>query len=260
MAWEFVSYDVSEAVAVVTIDHPPANALNTRVIKELVELFTELESRKDVLAVIVTAAGNRFFVGGADIPELLDQNTVEGGSQFSVYGHRMMNKVEAFDRPVIAAINGFALGGGGELAMVCDIRMAAESARFGMPEVNLGVIPGAGGTQRLPRLVGRGRAKDLMMSGDIIDSSEALRIGLVDRVVPDAQLMTRARELASKIAAKGPVAVRLVKRAVNEGVEMPLADALKLENHLFGEACATEDKNEGVKAFLEKRPPRFRNR
>ena len=255
-----VSREVSDGIAVVSIDHPPANALNSQLLRELVEVFEDLETRKDVLAVIVTSAGNKFFVGGADVAELLLQNTAERGSAFSAAGHRLMNKIEEFHRPVIAAIIGYALGGGCELAMACDIRVAAQSAKFGQPEANLGVIPGAGGTQRLPRLVGKGKAKDLMMTGDIIGADEALRIGLVDRVVLDSQLMAEAKALAKKIASKGPIAVQLLKKAVNDGESLPLPDALKLEIDLFGQVCTTEDKDEGVKAFLDKRPAQFRDR
>lgn len=252
--------DVSGGVAVITIDNPPANALNSTLMLELMATFGMLHGRRDVLAVVLTAAGTRFFMGGADIRELLTVETAEEGTTFSAKGHEVMRVVEEFDRPVIAAVNGFALGGGCELAMACDIRIAAESARFGQPEANLGVIPGAGGTQRLPRLVGKGKAKEIMMTGDIISAQEALRIGLVERVVPDTELLSHSVGLAQKIAAKGPAAIRLIKKATNEGMEMPLAEGLRLETSLFGQACAFEDKKEGVNAFLERRSPAFLNK
>lgn len=260
MAREFVQHEIADGVAVVTLNRPPANALNSQLMGELGELFDELAANPEIKSVVVTAAGTRFFVGGADVTELLEQNTVEQGEHFSLLGQVLMDKVERFPRPVIAAVNGYALGGGCELAMACDIRLAAASARFGQPEVNLGILPGAGGSQRLPRLVGKGKAKELLMTGDMIDAAEALRIGLVDRVVPAEELLNEAVALAKKIAAKAPKGVELIKRAVNEGTQMTLEEGIKLENHLFGLACATEDKNEGIKAFLEKRPAQFRGR
>lgn len=259
MTTGLVSCDISDEVAVITIDNPPANALNSTLMLELMATLEMLHSRRNVLSVVLTAAGARFFMGGADIRELLAVNTAEEGATFSAKGHEVMRAVEGFDRPVIAAVNGFALGGGCELAMACDIRIAAESARFGQPEANLGVIPGAGGTQRLPRLVGKGKAKEIMMTGDIISAEEALSIGLVERVVPDAELLSHSVGLARKIAAKGPAAIRLIKQAINEGMEMSLAEGLRLETSLFGQACAFGDKNEGVNAFLEKRSPVFLN-
>lgn len=257
MTNEFCTCEISDGVAVITIDNPPANALNTTMVFELTDAFRVLRERKDVRAVVLTGAGSRFFMGGAEVRELLDCRTEEQGARFSAQGHGLMNLVEGFDRPVIAAVNGFALGGGCELALAADFRVAAESARFGQPEAGLGVIPGAGGTQRLPRLVGKGQAKQMMMTGELISAGEALRIGLVERVVPDGELQAHVIALARKIATKGPAAIRLIKRATNEGVELPLDEALQLEMKLFGEACSSVDKDEGVNAFLEKRQPAF---
>ncbi|MCZ7662929.1 MAG: enoyl-CoA hydratase-related protein [Thermoleophilia bacterium] len=257
MTNEFCTCEMSDGVAVVTIDNPPVNALNTGMVFELTDAFRELGERKDIRVVVLTGAGSKFFMGGAEVRELLDCRTEEEGARFSAQGQGLMDLVEGLDRPVIAAVNGFALGGGCELALAADFRVAAESARFGQPEAGLGVIPGAGGTQRLPRLVGKGQAKRMMMTGDLISAAEALRIGLVESVVPDDELQAHAISLARKIAAKGPAAIRLIKRATNEGLELPLEDALQLEMRLFGEACSSGDKDEGVNAFLEKRRPAF---
>ncbi len=257
MTNEFCTCEISDGVAVVTIDNPPANALNTTMVFELTGAFRALQKRRDVRAVVLTGAGSRFFMGGAEVRELLNCRTEEQGACFSAQGHELMNLVESFDRPVIAAVNGFALGGGCELALAADFRVAAESARFAQPEASLGVIPGAGGTQRLPRLVGKGQAKQMMMTGELVSAGEALRIGLVERVVPDGELQAHAISLARKIAAKGPAAIRLIKKATNEGLELPLEEALQLEMSLFGKACSSGDKDEGVNAFLEKRQPAF---
>lgn len=260
MTYEFLTCEIADGVAVITIDNPPANALNTALVFELKDAFCGLRIRRDVLVVVLTAAGTRFFMGGADVRELLAVHTEEEGERFSAQGHELMNMVEKFDRPVIAAVNGYALGGGCELAMACDVRVAAERAIFGQPEAGLGVIPGAGGTQRLPRLVGKGKAKEIMMTGDFLPAEEALRIGLVEHVAPDDELLGFTAALARKIAARGPAAIRLIKKAIDEGHELPLEEALRLERSLFGQVCACEDKNEGVNAFLEKREPAFLNK
>ncbi len=260
MTYEFLTCEVFDGVAVITIDNPPANALNASLVFQLTNTFQALEGRKDVRAVVLTAAGTRFFMGGADVRDLLGFHTEEEGKRFSAQGQELMNLVEKFSAPVIAALNGFALGGGCELAMACDIRVAAESARLGQPEASLGVIPGAGATQRLPRIVGKGKAKEIMMTGELIPAEEALRIGLIERVVSDAELLPHAIDLARKIATKGPVAIRLIKKATNKGMDLPLDEALRLEMDLFGQVCACEDKDEGVNAFLEKRQPEFLNR
>lgn len=260
MAFEHLLIDVADQVALITINRPKAlNALNEAVVGELIAAFTELANHPEVACVILTGAGEKAFVAGADIAAMqsLDANAAR---EFARLGHRLGNIIESFPKPVIAAVNGFALGGGCELAMACDIRVASENARFGQPEVNLGVIPGFGGTQRLPRLVGKGRALELILTGDMIEASEALRIGLVNQVTAPEELLTAGRKLAQKIAGKGQVAVRLAKEAVQNGMEMDLDRACRYEADLFGLCFATADQKEGMQAFVEKRPARFSNR
>lgn len=243
-------------IAVVTIDRPPVNALNFQTVGELEHAFAQLAKDPALRAVIVTGAGDRAFVAGADIKEFPGL-TREAGVEMSRRGHAVMGRIAAFPRPVIAAVNGLCLGGGCELAMACDIRIASDAAKFGQPEVNLGLIPGYGGTLRLARLVGPAVAKELLFTGRIIDAQEALAIGLVNRVVAHAGLMDACLELARTIASKAPVAVRLAKMAVSEGMEVRLEDGLEIEARYFGDACATEDMREGVQAFIEKRKPEF---
>ena len=259
MADATVLTEIAGRIAIVTINRPEKlNALNTSVRTGLVAALDELERNGDVRAVILTGAGAKAFVAGADIAEFEGNTPVDQYrimSARSVYG-----AADRFPKPLIAAVNGFCLGGGCELAMACDIRLAAEGAKFGQPEVNLGLIPGGGGTQRLPRLVGLGRAFRLLYTGDLIDAAEALRIGLVDEVVPAADLMNQARALAQKIAAKSPVALSLIKEAVRSSMRMPLDDGLRHEATLFGLVFASEDKREGVAAFLAKRAPEFSGR
>jgi len=228
------------------------NALNAAMFAELDAAFRELGKDDEVRVVLLTGAGERAFAAGADIRELDAVKPGEGES-FSLRGQAVFRKIETLGKPVIACVRGFALGGGCELAMACTLRIAAEDAKFGQPEVKLGVIPGYGGTQRLPRLVGRGTALKLLMTGAVIDAREALRIGLVDEVVPAAELMTRAEALAEEIAAQTPGAVAEVIRVVDEGLDLPLEKALGLEAEAFGKLCDTGDKAEGTRAFLEKR-------
>jgi enoyl-CoA hydratase len=249
--------EIEAGVAVVTINRPAAlNALNAEVLEDLAAAFAALKPRSDVACVILTGSGQKAFVAGADIAAMQPLDAVTAG-QFARLGHAVCSGIENFPKPVIAAVNGFALGGGCELAMACDIRIAAENARFGQPEVNLGVIPGFGGTLRLTRLVGKGRAKELIFTGDMIDAHEAYRIGLVNRVVPAAGLLAEARGMAAKIASKGPVALRFAKEAVDNGLEMDLDRAGRFESDLFGLCFATADQKEGMQAFLEKRPAKF---
>lgn len=255
MSRQFVNYVNEDGIVVVTVDRPPVNALNSQLIKELIETFDELENEKVVSVVILTGA-RKTFIAGADIKEIPPLNS-ESGQKFSALGHRMTNRIDDFSRPVIGAIEGFALGGGCEVALACDIRVVSEDAKFGQPEVNLGVIAGAGGTQRLPRLVGKGMAKLLLFTGEMIDAQEALRIGLVEKVVSRGEALNEAKAMAQKIKGKGPVAISLTKRAITQGMELPLKEGLKVEMGAFGKVCDTEDKNEGVKAFLEKRKPNF---
>jgi len=248
------------AVAVVTLNRPQVlNALNRTMLRELDRAMIELAADDGVRVVIVTGAGEKAFVAGADITELAAAASVSARA-FGLAGQRVFNRIEALGKPVIAAVNGFALGGGCELAMACTLRIAADTARFGQPEINLGTIPGYSGTQRLARLVGKGRALELLLTGAPVPAVEAERIGLVNRVVPAAALMSEARVLAAKLAAQAPAATRYVLDAVNRGLDMPLAEASAFEAALFGLAAATDDMREGTAAFLEKRKPVFRGR
>ncbi len=260
MEKEYVRCQIEEGIAVVTIDNQPAlNALNSVLLGQLDKVFSNLTSNPEVKGVLITGGGEKSFVAGADISEF----TNIGGDkapEFMSRGQRIFDRIEAFDRPVIAAINGFALGGGNELAMCCDIRIAAENALFGQPEVNLGIIPGYGGTQRLPRLIGPGKAKEIIFADERINAQEALRLGLVDRVVPKGQAVDEAKKLLKKIMSKGPVAIKMAKKAINEGLKMSLQQGLALEAQCNGICFRSEDKNEGAKAFLEKRPAQFKGK
>jgi enoyl-CoA hydratase len=244
-------------VLVVTINRERAlNAINKETIAELQQAFSYYWSDDELRAVIITGSGPKAFVAGADIPELADLD-VRSGNELSANGLYLMKTIQNFPRPVIAAINGFALGGGCELAMACDIRLASDKAKLGQPEVNLGIIPGYGGTQRLPRLVGRGKALQLILTGEIISAQEAHRIGLIDEVYPADELIDKALEMANLIASKGPVAVQLAKECVHRGMDVNLTAGCDLEKANFGQTCGTGDKNEGMEAFLEKRPAKF---
>jgi enoyl-CoA hydratase len=248
------------AVAVVTINRPAKlNALNRATVDELERALADLGQDPAVRVIILTGAGDKAFVAGADIGELAVQTPVSGCAH-AARGQRLLDTIERLGKPVIAAINGYALGGGCELAMACTIRIAAETARLGQPEINLGILPGYGGTQRLARLVGRGRALELLLTGAQISAEEAWRIGLVNRVVPADRLMAEARALAAELAAKAPIAVRFILEAVARGLEMPLAEAEAYEASLFGLIAATEDMREGTRAFLDKRRPDFKGR
>jgi enoyl-CoA hydratase len=250
----------NEAVATITINRPDRlNALNAATIDELRAAVLEMRQDESVRTVIITGAGEKAFVAGADIAELSQQSPL-GARITAQRGQHVFDLVETLGKPVIAAINGFALGGGCELAMACTLRVAADTARLGQPEINLGLIPGYGGTQRLSRLVGRGRALELLLRGHQIDAAEALRIGLVDRVVPGAELMAAALALAMELAAKAPVAARAILEAVHKGLQMPFAEGQAYEATLFGLVATTEDMQEGTRAFLEKRRPAFKGR
>ncbi len=249
--------EVKDEVVVVQINRERAlNALNKETIEELQKFFSYYWSDEKIKCVIVTGGGAKAFVAGADITELADLD-VRGGNETSARGLYLMKTIQNFPKPVIAAVNGFALGGGCELALACDIRLASEKAKFGQPEVNLGIIPGYGGTQRLPRIVGRGKAMQLILTGDIIDSAEAYRIGLVDEVYPHDELMDNALKMANKIASKGPIAIELAKESINRGLDGTLTAGCDLEKANFAQTCGTGDKNEGMEAFLEKRPAKF---
>jgi enoyl-CoA hydratase len=259
VSYETLRVEREGAVAIVTIDREEKrNALNAVVRGELVRAVEALAADPDVRVLVLTGAGEKAFVAGADIQEFAERTPLE--QRDAMTGTRLFEAVAACPKPTIAMVNGFALGGGCELAMACDIRVASDRARFGQPEINLGIIPGGGGTQRLPRLVGTGQALRLILSGELIDAPEAARIGLADLVVPAADLRARTLELAGRIAGKSPVALRLAKAAVRAASEMPLAAGLQYETELFVTAFASEDKREGVRAFLEKRAPEFRGR
>jgi enoyl-CoA hydratase len=258
MEYKNIKFETDGAVAVVTIDRPKAlNALNDETIAELDHCFTAIAGKQNLLCVILTGGGEKAFVAGADIGELAVLD-VPGGQKKCDVGQAFMFRLERFSVPVIAAINGFALGGGCEIAMACDIRLASDKARLGQPEVNLGIIPGYGGTQRLSRLVGEGKAKQLIFTGDMINAAEAHRIGLVDEVYPAEELIPKAKEMAQKIASKGPLAIRAAKRAINQSVAVDLVSGCTYEGTLFAAICASEDKAEGTKAFLEKRKAEFK--
>jgi len=249
--------EVKDGLAVLTINRPDKlNALNNEVMQEIKAAFEHIRDSDEIKAVIVTGAGEKAFVAGADITEIhtLDQSA---GAHFAQEGHDTFTLIEKLPKPVIAAINGFALGGGCELAMACHIRLANENARFGQPEVGLGITPGYGGTQRLPRLVGKGRALEMVMTGNMIRANQAHAMGLVNHVYPPDELMDKAEEMARTIMSKGPAAVAMCIRLVNEGLDMPLDDAKSHEARLFGEICATGDMKEGTKAFMEKRKANF---
>jgi enoyl-CoA hydratase len=260
MPFQNITLDVSDRVATLTVNRPDKlNALNDLTVSELGQAIEEVRTRADVGGVILTGAGTRAFVAGADIAELAKQGPLEGRER-ARRGQAVLRRIETSPKPVIAAINGFALGGGCELAMACHVRIASETAKFGQPEVKLGIGPGYGGSQRLPRLVGQGRALELILTGEMIDAREAHRIGLVNAVVPPAELLRTANELIRKMLANGPIALGLSIDAVVRGVELPLEDALLLEADSFGLLAATDDMREGMRAFLEKRQPRFTGR
>ncbi len=259
VSYETIVIERDGPVAVVSLNRPKVlNALNSLMIGELGEAFESLERDADVRAVIVTGTGERAFAAGADIAELAALPSALGGAEQARRGQGLTLQIERLRVPVIAAVNGFALGGGCELALACDIRIASDAAKFGQPEVNLGLMPGYGGTQRSARLLGRGMAMYLCLSAQIFSAAEALRIGLVERVVAPAELLPESKRLAGLIASKGPLAVAATKRAIREGIALSLESGLALEALGFGTLVDTEDFAEGTKAFLEKRPPAFR--
>ena len=258
MEYKNLKVEMKGPVAIVTLNRPPVNALSHEMLKEIKRAFHELKANKDAKAVVLTGEG-KAFVAGADIAEMKDMDALKA-REWGAFGQSVFFHVEKLPQPVIAAVNGFALGGGCELAMACDIIIASEKAKFGQPEVNLGVMPGFGGTQRLPRLVGRGKARELIFTGDMVDASEAHRIGLVNRVVKPEELMAEAIKLAELIGSKGQIAVRLAKKAINSGVEVDIKSACDTEAEIFGLCFSTADQKEGMAAFLEKRKPDFKER
>jgi len=254
----FTLVEKADRIAWVTLNRPEKlNALNNEVLQELEVIFADLEQDAEVGVVVLTGAGEKAFVAGADIAELRTLDTA-GARVQALRGQAVYQRIESLPKPVIAAVNGFALGGGCELALSCHIRIASETARFGLPEVSLGLIPGYGGTQRLPRLVGKGVALDMILSGDMVPAADALRMGLVSRVVPAADLKAAATKLAKTILSRGPLALRSALAAVHEGIEMPQDQGLQYEAALFGLLAATQDMQEGTGAFLEKRPAVFK--
>ncbi len=260
MTFENLLIAKRDALAIVTVNRPEKrNALDDRTMAELDAAFADLGADHAVRGVLLTGAGDKAFVAGADIAELATQDPV-AGKERSERGQRVLDRIESLGKPVVAAVNGFALGGGCELALACHLRVASENARLGTPEVKLGIMCGYGGTQRLSRLVGKGRALELLLTGEMVDAQEALRIGLVNRVVPQEKLLEEALGLLRKMIASGPISLRFTLEAVNAGLEMPLPEALGHEATLFGLICTTGDMKEGTKAFLEKRPPQFRGR
>jgi len=260
MEFKNLLFEVNEKIAVVTINRPDKlNALNHETLNELKSVFEIIKSDEDVFVVILTGSGEKAFVAGADISEINKLDMVEG-KKFAEFGQSVFSLIEKSEKPVIAAVNGFALGGGCELALSCHIRLASENAKFGQPEVNLGIIPGYGGTQRLTRLINSGRSAELILTADIIDANEAYRLGLVSKIYPPDQLLSKALDMAKKISGKGQVAIRLAIKAIKEVDEVSLQEGLNYEASLFGLCCGTEDFKEGTKAFLEKRKPGFTNK
>lgn len=255
-----VLYEVKDGVAAVTVNRPDKlNALNRATLEDLGKAFDAASADEAVKCIVLTGAGEKAFVAGADIGEISALDAL-AGKAFALFGQGVFRAIETCPKPVIAAVNGFALGGGCELAMACHIRIASEHAQFGQPEVNLGVIPGYGGTQRLPRLIGRGPALELLLSGDRVDARRAQELGLVNDIVPPGDLMVKALALASKIASKAPLAVRHCLQSVCTGLDMPQEEGCYLEATLFGLCCASEDMKEGTRAFLEKRKAAFKGR
>ena len=255
MTHETLSVSIDQNVALVTLHRPQAfNALDATMFDELERVFKDLAFQSAVRVILLTGSGERAFAAGADIRELQVLDAISGVRK-SERGHEVFNLIETCGKPVLALIHGFALGGGCELAMACTLRIATETAKLGQPEAKLGLVPGYGGSQRLPRLVGRGAALKLLLTGEIISAAEALRIGLIDEIVPDNQLLERGKELARAIAANAPLAVSSCLEAVQKGSDLPLSEALHLEESIFGRLCGTQDKTEGLQAFLEKRKP-----
>jgi len=260
MTFENLTWEIRDGIAIITINRPDKlNALNQRTVRELDEAVGRAGADDAVKAVIITGSGPKAFVAGADINELSEQTPI-AGKDYSIYGQGVLSRIESLGKVVIAAINGFALGGGCELALACHIRIASGNARLGLPEVTLGIIPGFGGTQRLARLIGKGKALELILSGEMVDAAEAARIGLVNRVVEAGRALDEAEALARTIASRGPVAVKMAIEAVNEGIEMPAEEGFFLEATLFGLVVTTEDFKEGTRAFVEKRKARFRGK
>ena len=260
MSYKNLLYEKEDGIGIVTINRPEVlNALSSEVFAELYDLFNKIEDDPDVRVVILTGGGDKAFVAGADIDDMQPRSSI-GVISFQTAGRKAMDVIYNLSKPVIAAINGYAFGGGCELATWCDLRIASEKARFGQLEINLGIIPGGGGTQRLTRLVGMTKAKELIFTGDVIDADTALSIGLINKVVPAESLIDEAKQMAQKILSKSGIALYYAKKAINSGADMSLPAALDFEERCFALCFATEDQKEGMKAFLEKRSPEFKNK
>jgi len=259
--WQYIRSEVADRIAVLTINHPPVNSFNTQVVTELSEALDQALVDDEVKVIVITGGGTNAFVAGADIPEikaLLDQ---PGGLRTaSEQGQTLFLQISKATKPIIAAINGFCLGGGLELAMACHMRICSDRARLGQPEMNLGIIPGWGGTQRLARLAGKGKAIELILTGDMITAQEAYRLGLVNKVVPAGAVLKEARGLARKIVSKSKIPVAAALRAISGGLQVPIEEGLQIEAEEFGNLADSEDASEGVSAFMEKRRPQFRDR
>ncbi len=259
MEFTSIIYSKERCIARITVNRPDKrNALNQGVRLELRQVLKDIEEDENIRVAIITGAGDKAFIGGADITELREMTPISCEARASTLGQQLYTDIENLRVPVIAMINGFCLGGGCEIAMCCDIRIASDNAKFGQPEINIGLFPGGGGTQRLPRLVGWGGAKELLYTGKIIDAAEAERIGLVDKVVPQDKLEATVMELAEIIASKSPLIIRLLKKVINKGMYSNLPDGLAYEKSTFSLCFATEDHSEGIAAFLEKRQPKFK--
>ncbi|MBK7630592.1 MAG: enoyl-CoA hydratase/isomerase family protein [Ignavibacteriales bacterium] len=257
MNYKNLVLDVNEHIAVLTLNRPEKlNALNHETLTELQQAFEKLRTDDNIFVVILTGSGEKAFIAGADISEINKLNLLDG-KKFAEFGQSVFSMIEKFDKPVIAAVNGFALGGGCELALACHIRLASENAKFGQPEVNLGIIPGYGGTQRLTRLINSGRAAEMILTADMIDASEALRMGLVNKVYPQSELQSKAFEMAAKIASKGQQAIRFALKSIKVVDEVSSHEGQNMEAAMFALCCGTEDFKEGTQAFLEKRKPVF---
>jgi enoyl-CoA hydratase len=255
-----INTKIEDQIAVLTLDNPPVNILTTQIMKEIDEAFTQLESDHSVKVVVFTSAGTNAFIAGADIKEIGSIQSSDQAKQLAIKGQAVLNRIENSKKVTIAAIHGICVGGGNELIMAFDMRMASERAKFGQPEINLGIIPGFGGTQRLVRLCGLSKARELILTGDMINAQEALRIGLVNRVVPDGELIKQTMGLAKKIASKSGIALELAERAMNKGITMRIEDGLVYEAEMFAKVAESQDMKEGVKAFLEKRQPKFQDK
>ena len=258
--WQFFNVEKEAGVARIGFNRPPVNALSSQLLQELEMLLGELKQDSDVKVILLTSQNPNVFIAGADIKEFPLLTSKEQARAASLRGQAVFNAIETLGKPVIAAVNALCLGGGMELILACHIRIASDRSRFGQPEINLGIVPGYGGTQRLPRIVGFSKATELILTGDMITAQEALRIGLVNRVVPDRDLQKQAKGLAKQIASKGAVALRQAMTLLETSRRMPLQEGLGREAELFGELWETEDRKEGVSAFLEKRQPQFKNR